>query len=483
MCESGLVLEAVQATVRSAIQCAEGAAWAQPPGVVLQCLDGVEQAERSLAAAKLHLIRQVDVQGIAAADGSRVPLWLWQRLRVTPAVGRRLVRLAQAVQDSAGLDRALIDGVVSLDQVAAIVKAVDALPSDIGTEVKAKAEAEMLGWADQVDPQQMGRLGVRVLDHVAPEVAEALDEKRVRADTRSAHAARTLSLFDQGDGRVRVSGWLDTEMAAVVTATLDPLCSPRHRPNPGAGTDPYPGTGLGSGAGAGGGLGADGAGLRDGAGFTGGPGFPGGGPGAGGGPTGVPDRVVADERTYGQRRADALVEVCRLVLNSGDLPENGGDRPQLTVTIRFSDLQNQIGAATLDTGDRLTATHARRLACDAHILPAVLGTQGQVLDVGQSRRLITGALRRALVVRDGGCAFPGCDRPPRWTEGHHIRSWIDGGPTSLDNSVLLCGPHHRMIHHSDWTVRSGHDGLPEFLPPAHLDPHQRPRRNIYHHRT
>jgi hypothetical protein len=286
-------------------------------------------------------------------------------------------------------------------------------------------------------------------------------------------------------------------MAAVVTAALDPLCSPRHRPNPnpntgtgaGAGTDSYPGTRPGSGTGVGGGLGADGAGLRDGAGLGGGPGFTGGGPGLGGGPgfdggpTSAADRVVADERTYGQRRADALVEVCRLVLNTGDLPENGGDRPQLTVTIRFSDLRDQVGAATLDTGDRLTATHARRLACDAHLLPAVLGSQGQVLDVGQSRRLITGALRRALVVRDGGCAFPGCDRPPRWTEGHHIRSWVDGGPTSLDNSVLLCGPHHRMIHHSDWSVRLGHDGLPEFLPPAHLDPQQRPRRNIYHHRT
>jgi hypothetical protein len=442
-------LEAVQATVRSAIQCAEAPAWAQSPDVVLQCLDGVEQAERCLAVAKLHLIRQVDVQGIAAADGTRVGTWLWHRLRVTGAAARRLVRLAKAVDDRPGLDRALCDGVVSVDQVAAIVKSLDALPTDVGADVTAKAEAEMLGWADQLDPRELTVVGARVLEHVAPEVAEALDEKRVQRDTRSAFAARSLSLFDQGDGRVRISGWLDTEMAAVVTAALDPLCSPRHRPNPNTG-----------GAGVGGGLGADGA-----------------------GPTGAADRVVADERTYGQRRADALVEVCRLVLNTGDLPENGGDRPQLTVTIRFSDLRDQVGAATLDTGGQLTATHARRLACDAHLLPAVLGTQGQVLDVGQSRRLITGALRRALVVRDHGCAFPGCDRPPRWTEGHHIRSWIDGGPTSLDNSVLLCGPHHRMIHHSDWSVRLGHDGLPEFLPPAHLDPHQRPRRNIYHHRT
>jgi hypothetical protein len=170
-------------------------------------------------------------------------------------------------------------------------------------------------------------------------------------------------------------------------------------------------------------------------------------------------------------------------LNTGQLPENGGDRPQLTITINFNDLRDQTGTATLDTGDQLTPTQARRLACDAHLLPAVLGSQGQVLDVGQSRRLITGALRRALVLRDRGCAFPGCDRPPRWTEGHHIQPWTHGGPTTLDNSVLLCGPHHRVIHHSTWTVRLAPDRHPEFTPPAYLDPEQRPRRNIYHHRT
>ncbi|HEX8627445.1 MAG TPA: HNH endonuclease, partial [Catenuloplanes sp.] len=137
----------------------------------------------------------------------------------------------------------------------------------------------------------------------------------------------------------------------------------------------------------------------------------------------------------------------------------------------------------LDTGDLLTPTQVRRMACDAQILPAVLGGQGQVLDVGQTRRLFTGPLRRALVLRDRGCAFPGCDRPPRWCDGHHIDSWVDGGPTSLSNAVLLCRHHHRVIHHTRWTVRLGHDGLPEFIPPQFIDPHQRPRRNTYHHRT
>ncbi|HEV7898594.1 MAG TPA: HNH endonuclease signature motif containing protein, partial [Planosporangium sp.] len=94
-----------------------------------------------------------------------------------------------------------------------------------------------------------------------------------------------------------------------------------------------------------------------------------------------------------------------------------------------------------------------------------------------------GPLRRALILRDRGCAFPGCGRPPRWCDGHHITHWADGGPTTLANAVLLCGFHHRLIHHSPWQVSiNPADGLPEFTPPAYLDPNQRPQRNRYHRR-
>jgi hypothetical protein len=96
--------------------------------------------------------------------------------------------------------------------------------------------------------------------------------------------------------------------------------------------------------------------------------------------------------------------------------------------------------------------------------------------------LFSGPIRRALVLRDGGCAFPGCDRPPRWCDGHHVKHWADGGPTCLDNAVLVCGFHHRLLHHGGWHVRIAADRLPEFLPPAWIDPAQVPRRNTYHRR-
>ncbi|HET8661514.1 MAG TPA: HNH endonuclease signature motif containing protein, partial [Micromonosporaceae bacterium] len=88
-------------------------------------------------------------------------------------------------------------------------------------------------------------------------------------------------------------------------------------------------------------------------------------------------------------------------------------------------------------------------------------------------------LRRALVLRDGGCAFPACDRPAKWCQGHHLKSWADGGQTCLSNIVLACSYHHRLLHHGDWTVHIAPDGRPELTPPAWVDPAQRPRRNHY----
>ncbi len=134
-----------------------------------------------------------------------------------------------------------------------------------------------------------------------------------------------------------------------------------------------------------------------------------------------------------------------------------------------------LGAA-LDWGAPLSAEAARRLACDARVIPVVLGGAGQPLDVGRVSYTTTLAIRRALVVRDEGCAFPGCGRPPGWCDAHHIVHWADGGETKLSNMVLLCGAHHRVVHHDDWAVRIAVDGRPEFIPPRWIDGDQTPRR-------
>jgi hypothetical protein len=192
--------------------------------------------------------------------------------------------------------------------------------------------------------------------------------------------------------------------------------------------------------------------------------------------------TLGDDRAPAQRRADALIDICRLALRTGRLPTDGGEPPQLAVTIAYHPLTSALGHAVTDTGQRLSAATARRLACDARLLPLVLGGTRQILDTGRTRRLATGPLRRALTARDQGCAFPDCDRPPRWTDAHHIREWTAGGTTDLDNLVLLCRRHHRLIHDPDpgWHIQLATDGRPDFIPPPHIDPDQHPRRNLFH---
>lgn len=120
----------------------------------------------------------------------------------------------------------------------------------------------------------------------------------------------------------------------------------------------------------------------------------------------------------------------------------------------------------------------RQLACEADLIPVVLGGSGEILDVGRSKRLFTPQLRRAITARDGGCTAPGCSIPAPWCEAHHIRHWEDGGPTSVENGALLCSHHHHAVHAGAWKI-SVRQGIPWFIPARYLDPQRRPRRNFY----
>ncbi|MET8199762.1 HNH endonuclease signature motif containing protein, partial [Micromonospora taraxaci] len=355
-----------------------------------------------------------------AQGASTTAVWLRERLRMTVPAARRLVDLAAALDTgNPGIRQALADGVINLDQARVIANTAATVTASAGAEVADKAVGVLVEWAGQFDLTLLRRMGTRILDHVAPDLADAAAAAALAAEDARATRDRHFTISEQSGGRLRLTGILDAETAGLLRAAIDPLSAP-------SGPD--------------------------------------------------------DTRCAGQRRHDALADVCRLALRTGDLPDSGGDPAQIVVTTGYDALTRKLSAGALDIGLQLTPDTVRRLACDATILPAVLGGTGQVLDVGRQRRLITGPLRRALVLRDGGCAFPGCDRPPRWCAAHHIHHWADGGPTSLDNAVLLCGHHHRHIHHSNWTVRLGDNGRPEFVPPAWLDPDQLPRRNHYHRR-
>ncbi|MBG6101765.1 hypothetical protein IW249_002179 [Micromonospora vinacea] len=413
------MLEALEQVGGAVDDCAETTLWGLSDDELLASLDATQVLSQRLATVQLGLVRELDGRGLAVAQGaSSTAVWLRDRLRLSGRGARQLVQLAATIDAAPPAVRdALLSGAITVEQGRVVAETIAALPVEAGPEVADKATQLLVTWADRFDPTILSRLGERVLTHVAPELADQAELKALERATERAEARRHVTLSEQQNGQVRLSGNLDTETASLLREAIDPLCAP--------------------------------AGEHD-------------------------------DRSPGQRRADALGEICRLALRTGQLPDNGGDRPQLVVTVSLDELLNGVRAGTLETGTRLTPGAVRRLACDAGVLPAVLGGNSQVLDVGRQRRLFTGPLRRALVLRDGGCAFPGCDRPPRWCDGHHIRHWADGGATALVNAVLLCGYHHRLIHRGDWEVRVAADGRPDFLPPSWLDPLRIPRRNLYH---
>jgi hypothetical protein len=178
-----------------------------------------------------------------------------------------------------------------------------------------------------------------------------------------------------------------------------------------------------------------------------------------------------DTRTPAQRRADALGEVCRQWLDLGDRPTVAGERPHVTVTVGTDALAGEVrggdGASLseLDHTGPVDPELARRISCDGSIRRVVLAGRSEPLDVGRRTPVVSPALRRAVIVRDRGCRFPGCDRPHSWCDAHHVVHWADCGSTALANLVLLCRRHHRMIH-----VRGGfglalEDGRPVFRRP------------------
>jgi len=167
-----------------------------------------------------------------------------------------------------------------------------------------------------------------------------------------------------------------------------------------------------------------------------------------------------DDRSRERRYADALVELAGHALDESILPRVGGQRPHLQVTTSLETLVGSAGAPAgmLERAGPIATPTVQRLACDASVTRVLLGADSAVVDVGHARRLPSGPTRRALHARHGGCEWPGCDRPASWTAAHHIRHWAHGGPTDLNNLVLLCHRHHWLVHEGGWELVRGDDG-------------------------
>ena len=175
-------------------------------------------------------------------------------------------------------------------------------------------------------------------------------------------------------------------------------------------------------------------------------------------PFGVPSDPD-DRRSAAQRRADGLVDIAVMAIKSERLPTLSGAPARLDVLVPLSSLADpsRCSAPAMVTGTPggpalLTAEAVARLACDAHVARVLLGSDSVPLDLGRSRRLFSAGQRRALAIRDGGCRFPGCSRPARYTDAHHRVSWLRGGVTDVVNGLLLCRHHHRLVHEGGWTI-------------------------------
>ena len=409
----------------------------------------------------------VDARGAAGAeDGIQVGStagWLRARLHAGASAASSWVRTARALFRGplTQTAQALADGELSAAHAGVLASGTRDLPAHLTVE----AEPVLLEAARRLDPPRLGRVVAHLRAVADPDTAASQAERH--------HQQRGLWLTPTLDGMVAVDGLLEPEAGQTLLAALEPLARPAN---------------------------------------------------------------AEDTRSGGQRRADALTELARRALEAGQLPQTAGVRPQLTVTVDLDSLIGNSGPGALG-GDTeagpLDPEACRRLACDGALtrvlvtrhptnphshghddpsghhhsqgdpggdrglaapgpggggnealaarlraaktlLPPVLGgAPTQPLEVGRTSRVVQAAQRAALAIRDGGCVFPGCDRPLAWCEAHHLRHWLHGGPTDLANLALLCRAHHRAVHEGGWQLARAPDGRLTATPPSRHRPHRR----------
>ena len=417
-------------SVIDAARDAVGAAYERP---LWQCTDdelveeiGAAVALRAQAdAVLLARLAEAEARDLCRRRGFRsLPAWLRAAYRLGPGEASGLARLAVGLRDRVpATGAALAAGEISSGQARVIDTAIDTLSKDLPEAALVEGEQLLLGQAETQDPVGLAGIGEQLFAVLDPARYQKAQEDKLERAERGAYAERgfTLSPDTFGSGSlIRGSGWAGGD--AVISAALDALAAPRPADDSGP-----------------------------------------------------------DLRSAAGRRYDALHELCRRSLHGQPDGSGDGGKVQLRVTVSLEVLEHRLaGSGTvLDTGQRLSAALARRLACDAQLVPIVLGSAGQPLDVGTAQRCFTGARRIAVEERDGGCVMPGCSRPAAWCEVHHLKHWADGGPTAVHNGALACGEHHPLFETGDWQPELI-NGRIWVRPPPTIDPDRNPRINHLH---
>ena len=187
-----------------------------------------------------------------------------------------------------------------------------------------------------------------------------------------------------------------------------------------------------------------------------------------------------DRRTGPQLLLDGIIAAIGGALEGTGVPESGGLRIRIGVLIGYRSLLGQCeDAGITDHGRPISAANIRRLACNGDLLPAVLGGEGEILDLGREVRGFSPAQRKAIAIRDRGCVIPGCRRPASTNEAHHVKPWVNGGLTSVDNGCNICEHHHLQVHAGLITLQMI-SGIPYVIARAG-QPRGDPERNLYWH--
>ena len=318
---------------------------------------------------------------------------------------------------------AVAAGQLSLEAVEAI-RAGLGIPDDaVSAESLAHAAATLLAEATILTVE---KLAARARD-----LRVGLDLDRVAEREQLLRSKRYLHLFLQPDGMTRLSGLLDPESAAIVTATFDAVTSPRR----------------------------------------GGPRFV--------DPTlaARAEQIATDERTTEQLVLDAFVELIRIGTAADTTVVLGAKRPGIKLLVTDKDLRQRRGVGFIEGHtEPVSIATIERHTCTTGVIPIKFDTEGEILNLGREHRLFSSRQGIGIAARDGGCQLGDCDRPPSWCETHHIDHWTrDHGSTNTDRGILLCRHHHMLVHNNGWEITRTH-GTTHFIPPPDIDPHQKPIR-------
>ena len=354
-------------------------------------LRGLAQvASRLDALTATVLAHAVEVRVEETNGATTTATWWADATHRTRATAHRDVRLAVALSRFTALAEALAEGRVNTEQAHAIARALGDLetdgPEELEPVVVEQAEKHLVDCADGFDAKHLKVLGRHVLTVVAPEVGEAHEAKLLEDEERRAAERTRLTFASDGHGMVHGRFSIPALHGAMLAKAIQALTWAKQDPAEVRQTRPTP--------------------------------------------------VAA-----GQAFTELLER-----LDAKELPTVGGVGATVVVTMTIDSLMGGLAAAALDTGEVISAGAARRLACEAGVIPMVLGGKSEVLDVGRRRRFHTRAQRIAIAQRDKTCVVSGCDAPPSRCHVHHVVPWSEGGGTSVKDGRLYCSAHHAMVH-------------------------------------